>query len=30
MLSDAGFGEVFVLRGGMEEWNKTGYPVEKN
>jgi len=29
MLSKAGFEQVFVLRGGMENWNKTGYPVER-
>jgi rhodanese-related sulfurtransferase len=29
MLAAAGFGNVFVLRGGMENWNKAGYPVEK-
>jgi hypothetical protein len=29
-LSAAGFEEVFVLRGGMEKWNKAGYPVERS
>ena len=29
MLSKAGFEQVFVLRGGMENWNKAGYPVER-
>lgn len=29
MLSRAGFEQVFVLRGGMENWNRAGYPVEK-
>ena len=27
-LRAAGFTEVNVLRGGMEQWNKTGLPVE--
>jgi len=29
-LSQAGFNQVFVLRGGMENWNKLGYPVERS
>jgi rhodanese-related sulfurtransferase len=29
MLSDAGFEEVLVLRGGMERWNELGFPVER-
>ncbi len=29
MLSKAGFEQVSVLRGGMESWNKAGYPVER-
>ncbi len=28
MLSDAGFRDVSVLRGGMEQWNRDGRPVE--
>jgi rhodanese-related sulfurtransferase len=30
MLSKAGFEQVTVLRGGMESWNKAGYPVERH
>jgi len=30
LLSEAGFEKVFVLRGGMESWNKAGYPVQGN
>jgi rhodanese-related sulfurtransferase len=30
VLLKAGFEQVSVLRGGMEGWNKAGYPVEKN
>jgi rhodanese-related sulfurtransferase len=29
MLSKAGFQQVSVLRGGMENWVKTGYPIEQ-
>jgi rhodanese-related sulfurtransferase len=29
VLSEAGFPQVSVLRGGMEGWNKVGYPVKK-
>jgi integrase len=29
-LSRAGFDRVFVLRGGMEKWNKAGYAVERS
>lgn len=28
LLRDAGFGDVQVLRGGMERWNQNGLPVE--
>ncbi|MCR5857399.1 VTT domain-containing protein [Mesorhizobium sp. J428] len=28
LLSDAGFRDVSVLRGGMEQWNRDGKPVE--
>jgi len=28
LLSDAGFRDVSVLRGGMEQWNRDGRPVE--
>ncbi len=27
-LEDAGFGDVSVLRGGMEQWNRDGRPIE--
>ena len=30
MLSQAGFEQVFVLRGGMKNWNKAGYAVERD
>jgi rhodanese-related sulfurtransferase len=30
MLAKAGFEQVCVLRGGMENWNKAGCPVERN
>lgn len=29
LLEDAGFSDVRVLRGGMEQWNKIGLPVEE-
>jgi len=29
VLSEAGFERVRVLRGGMESWNRAGYPVER-
>jgi len=29
ILRDAGFQQVSVLRGGMEGWQRTGYPVER-
>jgi rhodanese-related sulfurtransferase len=28
LLRDAGFEQVSVLRGGMEEWKRSGYPVD--
>ena len=28
LLRDTGFGDVQVLRGGMEQWNRNGLPVE--
>lgn len=28
LLQDAGFERVSVLRGGMENWKRSGYPVE--
>jgi rhodanese-related sulfurtransferase len=28
LLRDAGFRDVGVLRGGMEQWNQKGLPVE--
>jgi rhodanese-related sulfurtransferase len=28
LLRQAGFGDVSVLRGGMVEWNRNGFPVE--
>ncbi len=28
LLKNAGFGDVRVLRGGMDQWNKNGLPVE--
>lgn len=28
LLTGAGFGKVRVLRGGMEQWNKSGLPIE--
>ena len=29
-LSEAGFGDVSVLRGGMEQWNRDGRPIENS
>jgi rhodanese-related sulfurtransferase len=29
VLSEAGFAQVSVLRGGMENWNRVNYPVKK-
>jgi rhodanese-related sulfurtransferase len=29
VVAAARFQDAFVLRGGMENWNKAGYPVEK-
>lgn len=29
LFSDAGFGDVSVLRGGMEQWNREGLPVDR-
>jgi rhodanese-related sulfurtransferase len=29
ILSEAGFEEVSILGGGMENWNEAGYPVER-
>jgi rhodanese-related sulfurtransferase len=29
LLRDAGFRDVGVLRGGMEQWNQKGLPVER-
>src|SRR5262249_9278670 len=29
LLRDAGFHDVYVLRGGMERWNEKGLPVER-
>jgi rhodanese-related sulfurtransferase len=30
MLASAGFENVSVLRDGMEGWNRSGYPVERD
>jgi rhodanese-related sulfurtransferase len=30
LLSDAGFRDVHVLRGGMEQWSRDGRPVARN
>ncbi len=30
LLRDAGFQQVLVLRGGMEQWNKEGLPIERS
>jgi len=30
LLRDAGFRDIGVLRGGMEQWNEKGLPVERN
>ena len=29
LLRDAGFQQISVLRGGMEGWQRSGYPVER-
>jgi rhodanese-related sulfurtransferase len=29
LLMDSGFEQVSVLRGGMEYWQRSGYPVER-
>ena len=29
LLRDSGFRDVRVLRGGMEQWNEKGLPVER-
>jgi rhodanese-related sulfurtransferase len=30
LLRDAGFRDVEVLRGGMEQWNQNGLPIERH
>jgi rhodanese-related sulfurtransferase len=30
LLREAGFQQVSVLRGGMEQWNKDGLPIERS
>ena len=29
LLSEAGIKQILVLRGGMENWNRAGYGVER-